>query len=287
MINGFINIYKTSGLSSNKALSILKYRLKQNNIITKVGHFGTLDPIAEGVLPVALGRAARLFDYSLDKKKTYVATFVFGAETDTLDRTGTIIREGRKEVTAREIESVISSLTGKVLQVPPLYSAKSIGGVRAYKLARQGETFDLPPKQVEIHSIKILEEVSVGVFKFEIECGGGTYIRSIARDMANKLGTVAYMDSLVRTASGGFYIENAVKVDDIDDPKKFIMPLSTFTDAFYRYDLTEKEYSTVKNGVPTQISAEYEGNIAVYYDDELLGIGKLNDGKLMIKTWLI
>ena len=107
MLNGFINLYKTSQMSSNRALSILKRALKENNIKTKVGHFGTLDPIAEGVLPVALGRATRLFDYSLDKVKKYRATFRFGIETDTLDISGNVIAEGRSDVTIEEIKSVI------------------------------------------------------------------------------------------------------------------------------------------------------------------------------------
>ncbi len=286
MLSGFININKKSGLSSNKVLSILKYRLKQNNIKTKVGHFGTLDPIAEGVLPVALGRATRLFDYSLEKIKVYDAVFEFGVETDTLDNTGTIIGHGRKNVTAEEIKAVISGLVGSVEQVPPSYSAKSVGGVRAYDLARKGKEFVLPPKKVEIYSIELLDKIDDGIFSFRISCGGGTYIRSIIRDMAAELGTVGIMTKLIRIRSGDFTINKAYDVDELDDIESKILPIEFLTNGFNRFDLTENEYSKVKNGVPVECR-EDDGFVATYYENDLLGIGEISDGKIRIKTWLL
>lgn len=288
MLNGFININKTSGLSSNKALSILKYHLKQNNILTKVGHFGTLDPIAEGVLPVALGRATRLFDYSIDKEKIYDATFVFGKETDTLDYTGEVVRAGGRMVSEEEIEAVIPSLTGNVMQIPPIYSAKSVCGVRAYKLARQGEDFSLPPKRVTINSIVLTgRDDAENTFNFRISCGGGTYIRSIVRDMAYAMGTLGYMSKLRRIASGPFSIESSYNVDELGTVSDKILPVNVFTDKFFRYDLSLMEYSTVKNGVPTYIDCSCEDYIAVYYNEEIIGIGEIIDKKLKIKTWLL
>lgn len=286
MLSGFININKKSGLSSNKVLSVLKYRLKQNNIKTKVGHFGTLDPIAEGVLPVALGRATRLFDYSLEKIKVYDAVFEFGVETDTLDNTGTVLSYGRKNVTAEEINAVIPELVGSVEQVPPSYSAKSVGGVRAYDLARKGKEFVLPPKKVEICSIELLDKIDDGVFSFRIRCGGGTYIRSIIRDMAAKLGTVGIMTKLTRIRSGNFTIDSAYDVDELDVIENKILPIEFLTDGFNRYDLTENEYSKVKNGVPVECQNE-DGFVATYYENDLLGIGEISDGKIRIKTWLL
>lgn len=286
MLSGFININKKSGLSSNKVLSILKYRLKQNNIKTKVGHFGTLDPIAEGVLPVALGRATRLFDYSLEKIKVYDAVFEFGVKTDTLDNTGMVLSYGRKNVTAEEINAVIPELVGSVEQVPPLYSAKSVGGVRAYDLARKGKEFVLPPKKVEIYSIELLDKIDEGVFLFRIRCGGGTYIRSVIRDMAAKLGTVGIMTKLTRIRSGNFTIDSAYDVDELDDIESKILPIEFLTDGFNRYDLTESEYSKVKNGVPVECRNE-DGYVAVYYKNDLLGIGEISDVKIRIKTWLL
>ncbi len=286
MLSGFININKKSGLSSNKVLSILKYWLKQNNIKTKVGHFGTLDPIAEGVLPVALGRATRLFDYSLEKIKVYEAVFEFGVNTDTLDNTGTVLSYGRKNVTAEEINAVIPELVGSVEQVPPSYSAKSVCGVRAYDLARKGKEFVLPPKKVEIYSIELLDKIDDGVFFFRIRCGGGTYIRSIIRDMAAKLDTVGIMTKLTRIQSGNFSINSAYDVDELDDIESKILPIEFLTDGFNRYDLTESEYSKVKNGVPVECRNE-DGYVATYYKNDLLGIGEISDGKIRIKTWLL
>ena len=202
MLNGFINLYKEKGISSNKALSILKFHLIQNNIFTKAGHFGTLDPEAEGVLPVALGRATRLFDYTIHKKKVYRTSFLFGKETDTLDLAGEVIKEEAVSITKEDILDVLYKFIGNIPQVPPKYSAKSIGGKRAYALARKGIEFSLKPKLVEVFSIDILSQIDKNHFEFRIVCGGGAYIRALARDIAKELGTVAVTTSIIREASG-------------------------------------------------------------------------------------
>lgn len=292
MLNGFINLYKTPQMSSNRALSILKRALKENNIKTKVGHFGTLDPMAEGVLPVALGRATRLFDYSLDKVKKYRATFRFGVSTDTLDSTGTIVAEGRSDVTKEEIVSVIPSLCGEVMQVPPSYSAKSIGGQRAYKLARKGEEFSLPAKKVSVYSIDIVKQTDKGVFVFDIECGGGTYIRSIVRDMASALGTVGIMTALIRLSSGIFTVENSVNIEDLpDNIADVILPMDCLLADFEPYCLDETRYFKVNNGlfVPLLDGEIDDDRLVTVYapDSSLMGIGVIKDKTVGMKTWLI
>ena len=193
-MTGFITVNKAEGVSSAREVNIIKKLTG-----TPCGHLGTLDPMASGVLPVAIGNAARLFDYFLSKKKRYVATFVFGCDSDTLDTTGTVIETGGKIPSVDEIEAVIPCLTGEVLQIPPKYSAKSICGKRGYQLAREGIDFTLPPKKVNIYSIKVLDKITDNSYSFDIECGGGTYIRSIARDLGARLGTAAIMSALVRT----------------------------------------------------------------------------------------
>ena len=210
-MTGFIIVNKQVGVSSAREVAIIK-RLSG----VSCGHMGTLDPLASGVLPVAVGNATRLFDYFLDKKKTYIATFKFGVSSDTLDISGQVINSGERVPEREEIEKVIPSLCGEVMQVPPNYSAKNINGVRGYQLARQGVQFTLPPKKVNIYSIKLLDKTKSDSFSFEIECGGGTYIRSIARDMAKLLQTSAIMSSLVRTKSGVFDIERSVKSDELN-----------------------------------------------------------------------
>ncbi|MDE6373242.1 MAG: tRNA pseudouridine(55) synthase TruB, partial [Clostridia bacterium] len=172
-MTGFVNVNKAAGGSSTKEVAIIK-RLTH----TPCGHMGTLDPMADGVLPVAIGNAARLFDYFLTKEKTYIATFIFGEDYDTLDTTGAVTAGGGRIPSAAEIAAVIPKLTGEVMQIPPKYSAKNVNGRRGYELARRGVEFDLPPKKVVIKSIKLLEAVGNNGYGFEIICGGGTYIRS-------------------------------------------------------------------------------------------------------------
>lgn len=292
MLNGFINLYKSPQMTSNRALSILKKALKENNIATKVGHFGTLDPMAEGVLPVALGRATRLFDYSLDKIKKYRATFQFGIATDTLDITGKVTSEGRKDVAEEEVLSVLPALIGEVMQVPPAFSAKSIGGQRAYKLARKGEEFFIAPKKVTIYSIDLLEKTPADNFVFDITCGGGTYIRSIVRDMAELLGTVGIMTKLIRFSSGKFDIANSINIEKLpDDLSDIILPMDYLLDDFDPYYIEGNRYFKVNNGlfVPLLEGESFEKKYVKIFapDKTLMGIGEIKDDTIGMKTWLI
>ena len=291
MLSGVINLNKSSEMSSNKALCILKKTLFQNNIITKIGHFGTLDPIAEGVLPVALGRATRLFDYTLDKIKIYRATFAFGVETDTLDRTGKVVRQDEKTVSEEELVAVCSRIGGYVLQTPPLYSAKSGGGVRAYDLARKGLDFELSPKKVYIESVKVLSQYAPNEFELEIVCGGGTYIRSIARDVAAELGTVGIMTSLVRTASGPFTIENSVTLEELsENPYSCILPMDIFLRDFPCVEVSRQQTQLMLNGLEISLNEAdiKEKNVLVCVRDEdgIAGIAVNNGNLLKMKTWL-
>lgn len=207
-MTGFINVNKQQGASSAQEVAKIKRLTK-----TPCGHMGTLDPMASGVLPVAIGNAARLFDYFLGKNKTYIAVFKFGVDSDTLDTTGTITSQGGRIPSANEIAGVLNEFIGEVEQLPPRYSAKCLNGKRGYQLAREGVEFELSPKKVIIHSIKLLQNTSADEYSFEIECGGGTYIRSIARDLGFRLGTSAIMSALVRTKSGPFNLDNSVQSD--------------------------------------------------------------------------
>ena len=205
-MTGFVNVDKEQALSSAQEVAKIRRLTK-----TPCGHMGTLDPMASGVLPVAIGNAARLFDYFLSKSKTYVAVFKFGIDSDTLDTTGEIISHGGRVPTATEIESVLKEFTGEIEQIPPKYSAKCINGKRGYQLARDGVQFELAPKKVKIDSFKLLDKRGVDEYSFRIDCGGGTYIRSLARDLGARLNTCAVMSGLTRTASGPFKLENSVK----------------------------------------------------------------------------
>ncbi|HOO22296.1 MAG TPA: tRNA pseudouridine(55) synthase TruB [Clostridia bacterium] len=287
--NGFINLYKTSGITSNKALSILKSILKENNIAEKVGHMGTLDPIAEGVLPVALGRATRLFEYSLDKVKRYTAAFRFGISTDTLDSDGTILSEGGKVPKEEEIKSILPCLIGEIDQIPPAYSAKVVDGVRAYRLARQGVEVKLEAKRVTIYSIDFIGKVNEDTYKFDISCSGGTYIRSIARDMGEMLKTCAVMTSLIRTKSGYFDINECITIEDLrKDLVTHIIPMEKVISDIPAYYVNEKFKKPLLNGVPLAIKNLPDGIFRVYLEEKLVGIGSKDDTEgLRINTWLL
>jgi len=229
MIDGFININKHAGITSAHIVGRIKRLLRQKlGLPPKIGHMGTLDPMAEGVLLVAVGRATKCFDALLAKEKTYISTFRFGVLTDTLDREGSVVSECGKLPEKEEILQVLPSLCGVIDQKAPDYSAKKIGGKKAYELARKNIEFEAPTKKVFIHSIELIEKISDSDFSFKIVCGGGTYIRSIARDMAEKLGTVGIMQSLVRTKVGGFSIENSLTFEEfekkVENGGQFLLP---------------------------------------------------------------
>lgn len=280
-MTGFININKAQGVSSAHEVAIIK-RLSG----TPCGHMGTLDPMASGVLPVAIGNAARLFDYFLGKTKKYVATFRFGEEYDTLDVTGTLLRHGGRVPEREEIEGVIPMLVGEIDQIPPKYSAKCVNGSRGYMLARRGEQFELAPKRVKINYIRLLSNDGPE-YKFEIECGGGTYIRSIARDMAEKLGTVACMSALVRTASGPFRIENAVSTESVtaENLKDYIIP----TDSLLPFESVHPGFADAKklfNGLGVKCALA-DGMYKIYAcDGSFYGLAAAQDGILKVRTKL-
>ncbi|MCD8286806.1 MAG: tRNA pseudouridine(55) synthase TruB [Clostridia bacterium] len=231
MRTGIINIDKSEGMNSTRVVSAVK-RLTH---VSGCGHMGTLDPMASGVLPVAVGNATRLFDFFLAKRKTYLAEFAFGLTSDTLDITGRMEEAGRIP-SAGEIEAALPQFTGEIEQLPPRYSAKRINGRRGYDLAREGQEFDLKPAKVTIYSFSLLPqaaaEAEAGRFRFEIECGGGTYIRSLARDLGQALGTSAVMSALRRTRSGPFTLENAVRLEELteDNIEGYVMPAQDLLD---------------------------------------------------------
>ena len=280
-MTGFIIVNKAEGVSSAREVNIIKRLTK-----TPCGHMGTLDPMASGVLPVAVGNATRLFDYFLNKRKTYKATFVFGRDSDTLDITGNVTIGG-KIPSKDEINCVIPELVGEVFQIPPKYSAKNIGGKRGYQLARSGIEFELPPKQVNIYSIRLIDKVDESSYSFEIECGGGTYIRSIARDLGAKLGTCAIMSALIRTKSGIFEIDKSVKTEILskDNIRNYIIETDSVLpfDSFYP---TEREAKKLFNGLAAECGLS-DGTYKIYCTDgSFYGLADSKDNILKVRTKL-
>jgi len=290
MLNGFINLNKRGGMTSFQAVAKLRHLLRMSGQeFAKIGHTGTLDPDGEGVLPIALGRATRLFDYFLDKIKVYYTEFVFGAETDTLDASGKVTRDGGSVPDKDALLAVLPSLLGKIAQIPPAYSAKVVGGERAYKAARRGEALELKPKIVEIHSIELLEELEKGVFAFRVTCGGGTYIRSIVRDMAVAVGTLGYMRYIRREKSGRFLVEDSFSLEQLAEEgiEDKITPLEEVCKMFPRYSAPQELSDKILNGVKVKLDDMPDKDFALYIEDRLIGIAANDCGALTIKTRLI
>ena len=210
MINGIINVYKEAGYTSFDVVAKLRGIAGQR----KIGHTGTLDPDATGVLPVALGNATKLVDMMTDKKKEYVATFVLGKTTDTQDISGQVLSEREVCCDEKEVREAITSFTGDIEQVPPMYSALKVDGKRLYELAREGKTVERKARPVTIQEIEILD-VKIPDVKIRVVCSKGTYIRTLCYDIGEKLGCGATMTSLVRTASGQFSIDKAYKLSEL------------------------------------------------------------------------
>ena len=281
-MTGFINLNKAVGSSSAREVSVIKRLTGQ-----PCGHMGTLDPMASGVLPVGIGNACRLFDYFLTKRKTYLATFRFGEHFDTLDTTGQVISAGGRIPEREEIECVLPRLVGEVMQVPPKYSAKSIGGKRGYALARAGVDFELPPKRVSIYSIDLVARRSEDEYDFRIKCGGGTYVRSICRDMAEMLGTFAAMSALIREKSGPFAIENSVSAEQLnrDNILQYVIPSDSVL-PFDSVHVADRTQFMLLNGmsVPTDL---VDGTYKIYLENgQFYGLGAVADCRLKVKTKL-
>lgn len=279
---GFICINKRVGDSSTYCVNKAKRKLK-----CKCGHMGTLDPLASGVLPIGLGQATRLFDILMDKRKTYIATFDFAYETPSLDLETQPVNFSQVIPTKTEIEKVLNGFIGDIMQIPPKYSAKFIDGKRSYKLARQGLDVDLKPKKVRVYDLKLLEQLTNSEFKFEIQCGGGTYIRSLVRDMALALGCFGTMTSLTRTKSGFFKIENSVGIDEFisdDDPTKYIIKPQDVLD-FDTVVLSQVQAKRLIDGLYDEYALK-DGLYKVFNGEEFWGVGEVRSNILKMKVYV-
>ncbi len=282
---GFFNVDKPSGVTSGTVVNKCKWLTG-----TPCGHMGTLDPLASGVLPIGIGNAARLFDYFLEKEKEYIAQFTFGVSSDTLDSTGALVHGGRIP-TAEEIAAVLPTFLGDIMQIPPKYSAKNVNGKRGYDLARAGVEFELAAKKVRIYGMELLGKAEEeNAFCVKIRCGGGTYIRSLARDIAEKLGTNAVMSALRRTKSGIFGVDGAIPYSLLErdlsaaELEKFVIP----TESVLPYPtlvLAGRAEERFFNGVAVAVD-EPNGLYKIYKEDRFYGIAEVADGKARAKTKL-
>ena len=277
MVSGIILVNKPKGISSNKVVNIVKHKLKAK----KCGHLGTLDLEGEGLLPVTVNKGTKLFDFFLQKDKTYEANFVFGLETDTLDTSGKVVKEKEANFTFKELEEAVKNMIGKYDQMPPLYSAKKVNGKVGYKEARNGGTLDLSPKEVEIYDFKILRQIEKNLYRFEITCSSGTYIRSIARDLAYHLGTYGSMQCILRTRCGMFSLKDAYTLDEIEKGDFKIIPCDSVFN-LPKITLNEKENFKILNGQVLDYGKK-DGEYKLYFDKKFLGLGEVKSGKLKMK----
>lgn len=281
-MTGFINIIKPSGMSSAYAVGGVKKKFN-----CPCGHMGTLDPMADGVLPIGIGKASRLFQYLLDKEKTYIARFIFGHTTDTLDITGQITVKTDIIPTIEQIKSVLPNFIGEIEQMPPKYSAKCINGKRGYQLARQGVEFELQPKKVTVLDIQCLEQISENEFEFRIDCKGGTYIRSLARDIAFATGSLGVMSKLTRTACGVFNMQNGVTPTELlnsQNPEQYLIKADSVVN-FEKLILTKTQAQKILDGVYENYGFS-DGIYRVYNQENFIGVGTVSDGVLRINSYV-
>lgn len=248
-IDGWVNLHKPIGMTSTQALSVVKRALNPQ----KAGHAGTLDPLASGILPIALGEATKTVPYVQDSIKTYNFTVKWGEQRTTDDAEGEAIATSDLRPTREQVEALLPAFHGDVEQVPPQFSAIKVDGARAYDLARDGEQVELKSRLVYIENLVITahtgEETS-----FECVCGKGTYVRSLARDMGVKLGCYGYISLLERASVGPFALENAISLDifqnpdDKPSPEQVLLPLQTALDDIPVLALREQEAARLKNG---------------------------------------
>lgn len=229
-MDGIINVYKTKGITSFDAVKVIK---KISN--TKhVGHTGTLDPLAEGVLPICLGKATKLVDYIMNDYKVYSTVLKLGFISDTYDREGSIVEENAVNVTLEQIEEAVLSFVGEINQIPPMYSALKVNGKRLYELARKGIEVERKPRPIHIYEINNID-IKIPYVSFNVKCSKGTYIRSLCYDIGRELKCGALMWKLNRIATGNFTAEKAVKLDELseDNIVNYLIPLD---EALHMYD---------------------------------------------------
>ena len=246
----------------------------------KVGHAGTLDPAAVGVLPVAVGRATKFIEYISDFDKTYRAEILFGVKTSTGDFEGEIIshKENIKLPPVPALKSILAAFTGTIEQTPPKFSAIKIHGQKAYNLARKNIEFEMPRRLVTINKIEILR-VEENILTLEIDCSKGTYIRTLAEDIGESLKLPATLKFLQRVRVGNFNLENSVAIEDLKiGGEKFLLPVDTCLN-LRNFELPSRRLKAFYNGLPTNISAADEV-VKVYAAGKFLGVGKIQSGEL-------
>ena len=276
---GFLNVYKPKGKTSHDVVAILRRVTK----IKQIGHTGTLDPFAEGVLPVCIGKATRLIEYLKDDK-AYIGTVQFGKSTTTYDIEGEGVNESDKVVTYEEIEKALDNFRGDIEQLPPVYSAIKVNGKKLYEYARKGEEVKIDSRRVNISELKILSfDEKNRQLELYIACSKGTYIRSVANDLGEKLGAYGHLIKLVRVQAGDFRVNESVRLEDLETKEqveeKLIYPLEYLD--YPKYELTDDEFKKVSHGMQINTSKEFtNGTVILTKNNQLSAVAENNDGTI-------
>ena len=291
-MNGFLVVLKPPGMTSSDVVVRVRRQLGRKD---KVGHAGTLDPEASGVLPLMIGKAARLFDYLVEKEKTYVAELKPGYATDTQDAHGKIISGTGGSVTREALEAVLPQFIGDIMQVPPMFSALKRDGQKLCDLARQGVDVALEARPTQVHEIEILHELPDGGFMLRIRCGKGTYIRTLCHDIGQALGTGAHMGLLLRTQTGMFTLEDAHTIEEIegcDDLSALLVAMDRPLAHIPRVDVVPWAERFVRNGNALSLK-ELRGDpvegrpVRLYLNDQFAGIGRMHGDQMKFDAMLL
>lgn len=280
---GFLNIYKPVGMTSHDVVSVLRRVTK----IKQIGHTGTLDPFAEGVLPICIGKATRLIEYLQDDKE-YLATVQFGAATNTFDLDGEKVFTSDKKVSRDDIKEGLKSFEGEILQLPPIFSAIKVKGKKLYEYARKGEEVEIQPRKVVIENIELKNfDEELQQAQILLKCSKGTYIRSIANDLGKILACGGYLIKLIRTQAGKFRFENSVQLDGIDVESNLINPLDILS--LPKIAVDNDDLARIKNGMPIHKTCDKIGNFVslIYNDVEICAVGIADGEKIKLKKVFI
>jgi tRNA pseudouridine55 synthase len=278
-ISGWINLHKPEGVTSNDAVMVVKRALG----FPKIGHAGTLDPLASGILPIALGEATKLVQYMMDDDKVYLFTVTWGEQRTTDDREGEVMATSPIRPTSEQIYNALPEFRGVIQQTPPTYSAIKVDGQRAYDMARRGEDVELAARPVSIYELNLVDS-NAETAVFRCVCGKGTYVRSLARDIAEKLGTKGYVSQLTRENVGPFGLSDAISLDffrenpDKANLKRIVLPVQTVLDDIPVLAVTDTEASRLKNGQKLTFIARPDVERLVKAGHDI----KSSDGGIMI-----
>ena len=282
---GVLLINKPKGMTSTRVVERVKKRLR-----AKTGHTGTLDPVATGLLILLIGRATRFSWIFLELDKTYRVEVLLGVETDTYDVEGRVVAEREVNVTCEDVEKALPLFRGKLVQIPPPFSAKKVGGKRAYRLARKGETPQLKPVEVNVYS---LEMVRCNLPRVELlmRVSSGTYVRSLVHDLGRSLGTGAVVENLVREKVGTFSVEEAVDLETFlqsEDPWAYVMDVEKALSFLPKVDLSFFHGRRILTGNPVLVERDLpEGYVRIYINETFIGVGEFRSGILKPRRLLL